>query len=99
MADLNADIEHDLRDRMRDIMRLAEEEIEQNGDPTKIWEQLRGWAEQQVAAAVSANFLWATQRAQWLAGQVAEHFSEDAGGGAARCCTPRPPTRWHRSGR
>lgn len=77
VADLNADIEHDLRDRMRDIVRLAEEEIESSGDPTKIWDQLSVWTEQQVAAAVSANFLWATQRAQWLAGQVAEHFSED----------------------
>jgi Dynamin family len=77
VVDLNADIDHDLRDRMRDIVRLAEEEIEGNGDPTKIWEQLRGWAEQQVAAAVSANFLWATQRAHWLAEQVAEHFSQD----------------------
>ena len=77
VADLNADIEHDLRDRMRDIVRLAEEEIDNNGDPTRIWDQLSSWTEQQVAAAVSANFLWATQRAQWLAGQVAEHFSED----------------------
>jgi hypothetical protein len=77
VADLNADIDHDLRDRMRDIVRLAEEEIDRNGDPTKIWDQLSAWTEQQVAAAVSANFLWATQRAQWLAGQVAEHFSAD----------------------
>jgi hypothetical protein len=30
-----------------------------------------------VSAAVAANFLWTTQRARWLAGQVAEHFSGD----------------------
>ena len=42
---------------------------------------------------MSANFLWATQRAQWLAGQVAEHFSEDGERGPARSCTPRSPTR------
>ncbi len=41
VVDLNADIDHDLRDRMRDIVRLAEEEIDGNGDPTKIWEQLQ----------------------------------------------------------
>ncbi len=77
VADLNADIDHDLRDRMRDIFRLAEEEIDSSGDPTKIWDQLTGWVEEQAAAAVSANFLWAFQRANWLATQVAEHFSED----------------------
>ena len=77
VADLNSDVDHDLRDRMRDIIRLAEEEIDGNGDPTRIWDQLSAWAEQQVATAVSANFLWATQRAHWLAGQVADHFSAD----------------------
>jgi len=77
VADLNADIDHDLRDRMRDINRLAEEEIDGSGDPTKVWDQLSDWVQQQTAGAVSANFLWASQRANWLAAQVAEHFSED----------------------
>ena len=40
VADLNADIDHDLRDRMREITRLAEEEIDEGGDPTRVWEQL-----------------------------------------------------------
>ena len=77
VADLNADIEHDLRDRMREITRLAEEEVDAIGDPTKTWEQLSAWVQQQVAAAASANFLWATERARWLARQVATHFAED----------------------
>lgn len=75
IADLNADIDYDLRDRMRDIVREAEEEITKGGDPKKIWDQLATWVEQEVSAAVAANFLWTTQRARWLAGQVAEHFS------------------------
>jgi len=77
VADLNADIDHDLRDRMREITRLAEEEIDDGGDPTKNWDQLSGWIQQQVAAAASTNFLWATQRARFLAQQVASHFTED----------------------
>jgi len=77
VADLNADIDYDLRDRMRDIGREAEEEVNRAGDPRKIWDQLSGWVEQEVHAAVAANFLWAAQRARWLAGQVAEHFSGD----------------------
>jgi hypothetical protein len=76
-ADIAADIDYDLRDRMRDIVREAEEEIAKGGDPKKTWDQLAGWVEQEVSAAVAANFLWTTQRARWLAGQVAEHFSGD----------------------
>jgi hypothetical protein len=75
VADLNADIDYDLRDRMRDIVREAEEEVNRAGDPTKVWDQLSNWVEQEVTAAVAANFLWTTQRARWLAGQVADHFS------------------------
>ncbi len=77
VADLNADIDHDLRDRMREITRLAEEEIDEGGDPTKTWEQISGWIHQQVASAASTNFIWATQRARWLAEQVTTHFDEE----------------------
>ena len=76
MADLNADIDYDLRDRMREISRMAEEEI-LAGDPAKVWDQFASWVQQEVASAASANFIWATQRARWLAQQVAEHFAGD----------------------
>jgi hypothetical protein len=76
VADLNADIDHDLRDRMREVTRQAEEEIDEGGDPNRIWEQLSTWVQQQVAAGASANFVWATQRARWLAQQVATHFDD-----------------------
>ena len=77
VADLNADIDYDLRDRMRDIVREAEEEVTRGGDPRRTWDQLSAWVEQEVTAAVTANFLWTAQRARWLATQVAEHFSGD----------------------
>jgi len=77
VADLNADIEHDLRDRMREIIRLAEDEIDADQDPTKVWDQIVQWVEQQAAASSSANFVWAAQRARWLSAQVAQHFAED----------------------
>ena len=51
VADLNADIDYDLRDRMREISRLAEEEMVGGGDPAKVWDQFAGWVQQQVAAA------------------------------------------------
>jgi hypothetical protein len=77
IADLNADIDYDLNDRMREILRQAEDEVDRDGDPTKTWSQLSSWVEQEVASAVSANLLWATERARWLATQVADHFSEE----------------------
>ncbi len=77
VTDLNADIDYDLSDRMREIVRQAEEEVDRGGDPKKTWAQLSTWVEQEVASAVSANLVWATQRARWLATQVADHFSEE----------------------
>ena len=78
MADLNADIEFDLRDRLRQVIRHGEAALEQ-ADPSAIWEQFTEWLTQQLAAATSDNFVWANQRVQLLAHQVAEHFAEDGG--------------------
>lgn len=77
VADLNADIDYDLRDRMREILREADEALQAGGDPTKTWDQFSVWVQQAAAAAASANFVWATQRARWLAQRVAEHFDEE----------------------
>ncbi|MFE4197219.1 dynamin family protein [Paenarthrobacter sp. NPDC056912] len=75
IGDLIADMEYDLRDRLRRIQRDAEAAIDQ-GDPGPAWEQFSQWLEQSAAAAVSDTFVWTSERAQWLAAQVAEHFSE-----------------------
>jgi hypothetical protein len=76
VADLNADIDYDLRDRLREIVRAAEESITAGGDPTRTWDQFAQWVQQSAASSASANFVWATQRARWLARRVAEHFDE-----------------------
>lgn len=76
IGDLIADMEYDLKDRLRRIQREAETAID-NGDPGPAWEQFTQWLEQSTAAAVSETFVWTSERSQWLAGQVAEHFSED----------------------
>ena len=76
IADLNADVDYDLRDRTRAIVREAETLLE-GADPAKIWDQFAGQVQDQAAAAVAANFLWASQRARWLAAQVADLFAED----------------------
>jgi hypothetical protein len=77
VADLQSDIEYDLRDRLRSIGREAEQLID-DSDPGEVWEQFSDWFHQQVSSAASANFVWAAERARWLAAQVAEHFAEGA---------------------
>lgn len=77
VADLQSDIDYDLRDRLRTIGREAEQLLE-DADPADIWDQFAQWFHQQVASAASANFVWAAARARWLATQVADHFAESA---------------------
>ncbi|NUP58890.1 MAG: Isoniazid-inducible protein iniA [Pseudarthrobacter sp.] len=74
--DLIADMEYDLRDRLRRIQREAEAAIDQ-GDPGPVWPQFSQWLEESVAAAISDTFVWTSERSQWLAAQVAEHFAAD----------------------
>ncbi|GGM33910.1 isoniazid-induced protein IniA [Longimycelium tulufanense] len=76
ITDLTADVDYDLRDRMRQIVRDAEKELDEV-DPATVADQFATWLHQRLSAAATANFLWAGQRARWLAGRVAEHFAED----------------------
>ncbi|MFE5407222.1 dynamin family protein [Microbacterium sp. NPDC056569] len=75
VADLIADMEHDLRDRLRKVQREAEASIDA-GDPGPIWDKMTEWLDQRVSAAVSETFVWTDERARWLSEQVAELFLE-----------------------
>ena len=73
IADLMADTEHDLRDRLRKVQRDAEASIDE-GDPGPIWDQIAQWLDVRVSAAVSETFVWTDERSQWLAERVADAF-------------------------
>jgi Dynamin family len=77
VADLQSDIDYDLRDRLRAIGREAEQLLD-DADPADTWDQFVDWFHQQVSKAASANFVWAAERSRWLASQVADHFAEGA---------------------
>jgi hypothetical protein len=77
VADLNADLDHDLRDRIRIIVREAETSIDQ-GDPGQSWDEFSVWYEQRISAAIADTFLWAERNAGWLVEEVGKHFSEDS---------------------
>ncbi|SNT31491.1 dynamin family protein [Rhodococcoides kyotonense] len=74
ITDLASDIDHDLRDRLRRVTREAEETVDE-GDPGSDWLELGEWLEEQIAASVGDNFVWAHERALWLSELVAEHFA------------------------
>ncbi|MFE1665415.1 dynamin family protein [Microbacterium sp. P02] len=74
IADLIADTEHDLRDRLRKVQREAEVAIDE-GDPGPIWDQIAEWLDQRISAAVSETFVWTNERSRWLSERVAEEFT------------------------
>jgi hypothetical protein len=73
IADLIADTEHDLRDRLRKVQREGEAAIDE-GDPGPIWDQIAQWLDERVSAAVSETFVWTNERSQWLSERVADEF-------------------------
>ena len=78
VTDLMSDIEYDFRDRLRILIRDAEEIID-GVDPGDTWDQFAEWLEQRTAGAVADNFIWAHERAKWLAAQVSECFAASGG--------------------
>lgn len=77
MADLMSDLDHDLRDRLRAVVRDAEDSID-SGDPGKDWEAFSQWLEEQVGDALSETFRWTEDNTRWITAQVAQHFADDA---------------------
>src|SRR5690349_15588227 len=75
IADLTADVDHDLRGRFRAITQHTEHVID-TCDPTHHWAEIGAELENAIATAVGDNFVWAYQRAEVLAQEVARTFVE-----------------------
>jgi replication fork clamp-binding protein CrfC len=75
IADLTADVDHDLRGRFRAITQHTEKVID-GCDPTHHWAEIGAELESAIATAVGDNFVWAYQRAEALAEEVARNFQE-----------------------
>ena len=75
IADLTADVDHDLRGRFRAISQHTEHVID-TCDPTHHWAEIGAELENAIATAVGDNFVWAYQRAEVLAQEVARTFVE-----------------------
>ena len=77
VGDLNSDLDHDLRDRIRRVVREAEASIDE-GDPAEDWDTFAAWLEERVTASITDTFQWADENATWLLNKVGEHFTQEA---------------------
>ncbi|WP_447005494.1 dynamin family protein [Saccharothrix isguenensis] len=73
MADLVSDIEYDLRDRTRKIMREVDRTFE-TADPALGWDKFESWLEASLTEAATTNFAWLLDRSEWVAEKVAKSF-------------------------
>ncbi|MET8306664.1 dynamin family protein [Micromonospora sp. NPDC005173] len=74
MADLLSDIEYDLRDRTRQILRTVDEAFD-TADPLVAWDTFQDWLERNLVEAAEANHEWLIQRCDWIARRVAANFT------------------------
>ncbi|MCD2196364.1 dynamin family protein [Actinomycetospora endophytica] len=74
VSDLVSDIDWDLRDRMRHVVRAAEEALDA-ADPGASWDTFAPWLTEEVGEAVATTFVWAGERTWRLSERVAEHFA------------------------
>ncbi len=74
MADLMSDLEYDLRDRTRRILREVDEVFEET-DPLTDWEAYSGWLDENLIDAAEANYRWMVQRCEAATRRVADHFA------------------------
>lgn len=76
VTDLISDIEFDLRDRTRKIVRAAEEFFDA-ADPAKTWDDFEEWLRDALAETADVNFAWLVERFQWIAEKIARQVALD----------------------
>jgi hypothetical protein len=78
IIDLQTDLEHDFRGRLRQVTRQADEALE-TSDPAETWDDFQGWLYRRVAEDIANTYEFLYARANELAARVAEHFGDDGG--------------------
>lgn len=74
VADLLSDVEYDLRDRTRKIVRSADEFFD-TADPAKTWDEFGYWLTEALAETADVNFAWLVERFQWVAEKIARQVA------------------------
>ena len=73
IQDLAADVDHDLRERLRHLLRRGEDLLEES-DPRDTWPDFQAWAAREAAAAAADNLMLLVTRSEELAREVADRF-------------------------
>jgi GTP-binding protein EngB required for normal cell division len=76
VTDLLSDVEYDLRDRTRKIVRIAEEYFDV-ADPARSWDEFEYWLCDCLAETAEINFSWLIERFQWLSTKIAKQVALD----------------------
>jgi uncharacterized membrane-anchored protein YhcB (DUF1043 family) len=78
IADLNSDIDHDLRARIRHVVQEADDAME-TSDPADNWPETEAWLQARTSYELLANYTLLRRRADSVSEQVADHFREVSG--------------------
>jgi hypothetical protein len=73
IQDLTADVDHDLRERLRAMLRAGEELLNES-DPRDTWQDFQAWAAREASAAAVDNLMLLANRTEQLAHEVAARF-------------------------
>jgi hypothetical protein len=79
ISDLTADLDHDLRGRVRQITKEADDAIDAS-DPAETWDEFEPWLRRRAAAEVVQTYAFLHSRANELTLRVADYFEEDGEG-------------------
>ncbi|WP_143219257.1 dynamin family protein [Actinokineospora bangkokensis] len=71
VADLLADVDFDLRDRTRRILREVDDYFEV-ADPVKVWPEFEGWMTENLTATAEVHSGWLLERFEWTAARIAK---------------------------
>jgi hypothetical protein len=89
VADLNADVDYDLKGRIRGVIQDSDDAIEEV-DPADTWSEMQPWLESRVAHELLANYTLLRDRATALSEEVGEHFRAASGDVLNRLAVPNP---------
>jgi acyl carrier protein phosphodiesterase len=78
IADLTADVDHDLRARIRQVIAEADEAID-DGDPADTWAQVEARLTSRISQEILGNYTVLRRRAGELSELVSEHFRDASG--------------------
>jgi hypothetical protein len=91
-SDLVADLEFDLRERTRRILREADRAFE-IADPQVTWNQFEDWLMDSLTETANANYGWLLDRFQWMAEKVARSVPMPRGESMPRDIAELPEDR------